>query len=160
MLLSWARDLTTEEPQKTNVNRNRFHGYVGSSDAMQKVYNLIEDIGKVDTAVLITGESGTGKELAAEALHAVSSRREKPLIKVDCASVAENLLESELFGHRKGAFTGADRDREGRLFQADGGTLFLDEIGDISPRTQLLLLRFLQEKTFTPVGHEKHFFSM
>ncbi len=122
---------------------------------MQKVYNLIEDIGKVDTAVLITGESGTGKELAAEALHAVSSRREKPLIKVDCVSVAENLLESELFGHRKGAFTGADRDRTGRLLQADGGTLFLDEIGDISPRTQLLLLRFLQEKTFTPVGHDK-----
>ena len=150
-----ARDLTTEEPRKTNENRNRFHGYVGSSDAMQKVYNLIEDIGKVDTAVLITGESGTGKELAAEALHAVSSRREKPLIKVDCVSVSENLLESELFGHRKGAFTGADRDRTGRLLQADGGTLFLDEIGDISPRTQLLLLRFLQEKTFTPVGHDK-----
>ncbi len=150
-----ARDMTTEAPRETNENRTRFHGYVGSSDAMQKVYNLIEDIGKVDTAVLITGESGTGKELAAEALHAVSSRREKPLIKVDCVSVAENLLESELFGHRKGAFTGADRDRTGRLLQADGGTLFLDEIGDISPRTQLLLLRFLQEKTFTPVGHDK-----
>lgn len=150
-----ARDLTVDEPLKTSKNRSRFHGYVGSSDAMQKVYKLIEDIGKVDTAVLITGESGTGKELAAEALHAVSSRSEKPLIKVDCVSVAENLLESELFGHRKGAFTGADRDRTGRLLQADGGTLFLDEIGDISPRTQLLLLRFLQEKTFTPVGHDK-----
>lgn len=150
-----ARDLTVEEPLRTSENRSRFHGYVGSSDAMQKVYKLIEDIGKVDTAVLITGESGTGKELAAEALHAVSSRSDKPLIKVDCVSVAENLLESELFGHRKGAFTGADRDRTGRLLQADGGTLFLDEIGDISPRTQLLLLRFLQEKTFTPVGHDK-----
>ena len=121
---------------------------------MQKVYKLIENIGKVDTAVLITGESGTGKELAAEALHAESARHKKPLIKVDCVSVAENLLESELFGHRKGAFTGADRDRTGRLLQADGGTLFLDEIGDISPRTQLLLLRFLQEKTFTPVGQD------
>ncbi len=150
-----ARDMTTEEPRKFIENRSRFHGYVGSSDAMQKVYKLIEDIGKVDTSVLITGESGTGKELAAEALHAVSSRREKPLIKVDCVSVAETLLESELFGHRKGAFTGADRDRTGRLLQADGGTLFLDEIGDISPRTQLLLLRFLQERTFTPVGHDK-----
>ena len=149
-----ARDMTSDRPE-TNKNRSRFHGYVGSSDAMQKVYQLIENIGKVDTAVLITGESGTGKELAAEALHAESSRNMKPLVKVDCVSVAENLLESELFGHRKGAFTGADRDRTGRLLQADGGTLFLDEIGDISPRTQLLLLRFLQEKTFTPVGQDK-----
>lgn len=150
-----ARDMTIDEPREINENRTRFHGYVGSSPAMQEVYKLIENIGKVDTAVLITGESGTGKELAAEALHAESTRRDKPLIKVDCVSVAENLLESELFGHRKGAFTGADRDRAGRLLQADGGTLFLDEIGDISPRTQLLLLRFLQEKTFTPVGQDK-----
>jgi DNA-binding NtrC family response regulator len=150
-----ARDLTMEEPQEAKETRSRFHGYIGSSPAMQEVYSLIENIGKVDTAVLVTGESGTGKELAAEALHAESSRRDKPLIKVDCVSVAEELLESELFGHKKGAFTGADRDREGRLLQADGGTLFLDEIGDISPRTQLLLLRFLQEKTFTPVGENK-----
>ncbi len=150
-----ARDMSIDEPLEIHKHRNRFHGYVGSSPAMQKVYNLIENIGKVDTAVLITGESGTGKELAAEALHAESSRRDKPLIKVDCVSVSENLLESELFGHRKGAFTGADRDRPGRLLQADGGTLFLDEIGDISPRTQLLLLRFLQEKTFTPVGQDE-----
>lgn len=150
-----ARDITIDEPQEVKETRNRFHGYVGSSPAMQKVYSLIENIGKVDTAVLITGESGTGKELAAEALHAESSRRDKPLIKVDCVSVSEELLESELFGHRKGSFTGADRDRPGRLLQADGGTLFLDEIGDISPRTQLLLLRFLQEKTFTPVGEDE-----
>jgi len=150
-----ARDMTIDEPREINENRTRFHGYVGSSLAMQEVYKLIENIGKVDTAVLITGESGTGKELAAEALHAESSRRDKPLIKVDCVSFAEGLLESELFGHRKGAFTGADRDRTGSLLQADGGTLFLDEIGDISPRTQLLLLRFLQEKTFTPVGQDK-----
>lgn len=150
-----ARDMTIVEPLEINENRNRFHGYVGSSSAMQAVYKLIENIGKVDTAVLIVGESGTGKELAAEALHAESSRRDKPLVKVDCVSVSENLLESELFGHRKGAFTGADRDRAGRLLQADGGTLFLDEIGDISPRMQLLLLRFLQEKTFTPVGQNE-----
>jgi len=150
-----ARDMTSEEPRTINDNRRRFHGYVGSSDVMQKVYQLIENIGKVDTAVLITGESGTGKELAAEALHAESSRHERALVKVDCVSVTENLLESELFGHRKGAFTGAARDRAGRLLQADGGTLFLDEIGDISPRMQLLLLRFLQEKTFTPVGQDE-----
>ncbi|MEN8199977.1 MAG: sigma 54-interacting transcriptional regulator [Thermodesulfobacteriota bacterium] len=149
-----ARDITLEEPEEIKEVRNHFHGYVGSSPAMQKVYSLIENIGKVDTAVLVTGESGTGKELAAEALHAESSRRDKPLIKVDCVAVAQELQESELFGHRKGAFTGADRDRPGRLLQADGGTLFLDEIGDISPRTQLLLLRFLQEKSFTPVGQD------
>ncbi len=150
-----ARDITIEEPHAIKETRSRFHDYIGSSPVMQKVYRLIENIGKVDTAVLVTGESGTGKELAAEALHAESSRRDKPLVKVDCVSVAEELLESELFGHKKGAFTGADRDRQGRLLQADGGTLFLDEIGDISPRTQLLLLRFLQEKTFTPVGENE-----
>ena len=147
-----ARDLSSDLPQENKRQRNHFHGYVGSSEVMQDVYRLIENIGKVDTAVLITGESGTGKELAAEALHAESPRSDKALIKVDCVSVAENLLESELFGHVKGAFTGAERNRGGRLLQADGGTLFLDEIGDISQRTQLLLLRFLQEKTFTPVG--------
>ena len=150
-----ARDMTVAKPLDRDHHRTSFHGFVGSSPAMQKVYSLIENIGKVDTSVLITGESGTGKELAAEALHAESSRHDKPLIKMDCASFSENLLESELFGHRKGSFTGADRDRAGRLLQADGGTLFLDEIGEISPRTQLFLLRFLQEKTFTPLGQEK-----
>ncbi|MCL2457671.1 MAG: sigma 54-interacting transcriptional regulator [Desulfobulbus sp.] len=147
-----ARDLETTKTSERNQSRTSFHGFVDSSPAMQKVYGLIENIGKVDTSVLVTGESGTGKELAAEALHAESSRHNRPLIKLDCASFSENLLESELFGHRKGAFTGADRDRAGRLLQADGGTLFLDEIGEISPRTQLFLLRFLQEKTFTPLG--------
>lgn len=149
-----ARDITLPEPAENRAIRNRFHGYVGASPLMQDVYRLIENVGKVDTAVLITGESGTGKELAAEALHFESPRQKMPLIKVDCAAIAEELLESELFGHKKGAFTGADRDRPGRLLQADHGTLFLDEIGDISPRTQLRLLRFLQEKTFTPVGQD------
>lgn len=150
-----ARDMETEKPFARNQHRATFHGFVDSSPAMQKVYNLIENIGKVDTSVLVTGESGTGKELAAEALHAESARCDKPLIKLDCASFSENLLESELFGHRKGAFTGAERDRPGKLLQADGGTLFLDEIGEISPRTQLFLLRFLQDKTFTPVGQDE-----
>lgn len=149
-----ARDITLTEPEIGSNSRNKFHGYVGSSQAMQSVYNLIENVGKVDTAVLVTGESGTGKELAAEALHAESGRSDMPLIKVDCAAMAESLLESELFGHKKGAFTGADKDRPGRLLQADKGTLFLDEIGDVSPRMQLRLLRFLQEKTFTPVGRD------
>lgn len=150
-----ARDMTIAKPLDKNQHRTSFHSFVGSSPAMQKLYSLIENIGKVDTSVLVTGESGTGKELVAEALHAESSRRDKPLVTMDCASFSENLLESELFGHRKGSFTGADRDRAGRLLQADGGTLFLDEIGDISPRTQLFLLRFLQEKTFTPLGQDE-----
>ncbi len=149
-----ARDITMPEPETGIHSRNKFHGYVGSSQVMQNVYNLIENVGKVDTAVLVTGESGTGKELAAEALHAESGRRDKALVKVDCAAMPEDLLESELFGHIKGAFTGAEKDREGRLLQAHNGTLFLDEIGDISPRMQLRLLRFLQEKTFTPVGKD------
>ncbi len=149
-----ARELTPRKRADDGEDRNHFHGFVGSSEIMQGVYRLIENVGKVETSVLISGESGTGKELAAEALHAQSPRRAMPLIKVDCASLPEDLLESELFGHRKGAFTGAERDRPGRLLQADRGTLLLDEIGDITPRMQLRLLRFLQEMTFTPVGRD------
>ena len=149
-----ARDISVGLPDSHEEQRKQFHGFIGVSHVMQGIYRLIENVGKVDTAVLVTGESGTGKELAAEALHAESKRRDMPLVKVDCASVSEDLLESELFGHRKGAFTGADRNRPGRLLQADHGTLFLDEIGDISSRMQLRLLRFLQEMTFTPVGQD------
>ncbi len=149
-----ARDITLPTPEIDSGSRNNFHGYVGSSHSLHGIYSLIENVGKVDTAVLVTGESGTGKELAAEALHAESSRQHMPLIKVDCAAISEELLESELFGHKKGSFTGASSDRQGRLILADKGTLFLDEIGDISPRMQLRLLRFLQEKTFTPVGQD------
>ncbi|MEE4166016.1 MAG: sigma 54-interacting transcriptional regulator [Desulfocapsaceae bacterium] len=135
-------------------HRNSFHRFIGGSEPMQSVYTTIENVGRVDTTVLITGESGTGKELAAEALHRESPRKNKALIKVDCTAMPENLLESELFGHKKGAFTGADKDRKGHIIQADGGTLFLDEIGEISALTQLRLLRFLQEKTFYPVGSD------
>ena len=149
-----ARDISPALPEELQDERPGFHRFIGVSGVMQDVYRLIENVGRVDTAVLITGESGTGKELAAEALHAESRRRDRPLVKVDCAAMPEDLLESELFGHRKGAFTGADRDRPGRLLQADKGSLFLDEIGDISPRMQLRLLRFLQEKTFNPVGQD------
>ena len=147
-----VRDVTRAEEQNVPSQREQFHGFVGASQVMQSIYRLIENVGKVETAVLIAGESGTGKELAAEALHAESSRSTMPLVKVDCGALPEELLESELFGHRKGAFTGADRDRPGRLLQADKGTLLLDEIGDITHRMQLRLLRFLQEMTFTPVG--------
>jgi len=136
------------------TSRSRFHRFIGSSDVMQTLYTTIENVGRVDTTVLITGESGTGKELTAEALHNESRRKNGPLIKVDCTAIPENLLESELFGHKKGSFTGADKNRQGHILQADGGTLFLDEIGDISAMTQLRLLRFLQEKTFYPVGSD------
>jgi len=150
-----ARDLTHLEDLDKRGPRTNFHRFVGKSKPMQRIYALIESVGKVDTTVLITGESGTGKELVAEALHEESPRRSRPLVKVDCTAIPEDLLESELFGHKKGSFTGADRDRLGRILQADGGTLFLDEIGDISPRMQLRLLRFLQERTFYPVGQDQ-----
>jgi len=147
------RDMTSKIPQQAG-RRSSLHRIIGASDAMQTVYTMIENVGRVDTTVLVTGESGTGKELVTEALHLESHRRNRPLIKVDCTAIPENLLESELFGHKKGSFTGADQDRMGRILQADGGTLFLDEIGDISPMMQLRLLRFLQEKTFYPVGRD------
>ncbi len=147
------RDMSVAENTKDS-KRSSFHRFIGSSSAMQTVYTMIENVGRVETTVLITGESGTGKELAAEALHQESPRSKKPLVKVDCAAIPETLLESELFGHKKGSFTGADRDRKGLILQADGGTLFLDEIGEISAMTQLRLLRFLQEKTFYPVGSD------
>ncbi len=149
-----ARDISLGIPDVEGKKSDRFHGFIGASSVMQDVYRLIENVGRVDTAVLVTGESGTGKELTAEALHEESKRKDMALVKVDCAAMPEDLLESELFGHKKGSFTGADRNRPGRLLQADKGTLFLDEIGDISARMQLRLLRFLQEKTFNPVGQD------
>ena len=125
---------------------------VGSSPAMQQVFKAIEQVAPSRATVLITGESGTGKELAAAAVHENSPRARHPFVKLHCAALAESLLESELFGHEKGAFTGAAARREGHFKIADGGTLFLDEIGDISPATQVKLLRFLQERTFERVG--------
>jgi len=133
---------------------DRLHHLVGSSPVMHRLFETIRNVGGVDAAVLIGGESGSGKELVAEALHYESRRKNGPLVKVDCTAIPDNLLESELFGHRRGAFTGASQDRQGRLVQADGGTLFLDEIGDISPRMQLRLLHFLQERNFYPVGRD------
>ncbi|RME41178.1 MAG: sigma-54-dependent Fis family transcriptional regulator, partial [Deltaproteobacteria bacterium] len=120
--------------------------------AMQKLYKLIHSLASVDTTVLVTGESGTGKELVAEALHRMGDRSKGPLIKFNCAALPENLLESELFGHVKGAFTGAVSNKIGRFQKASGGTIFLDEIGDISPAMQVRLLRVLQEKTIERVG--------
>lgn len=132
--------------------RRQFHNLIGKSEKMQKVYDLIDNLVDVETTVLITGETGTGKELIAEALHYRGRRSQKPLVKVNCSALSENLLESELFGHVKGAFSGAVQDKIGRFQRANGGTIFLDEIGDISPRTQLQLLRVVQEKEFERVG--------
>lgn len=132
--------------------RKEYAGMIGASDEIRKIYSLIDDLADIGSTVLITGETGTGKELVAGALHHEGIRRGKPFIKVNCSAIAENLLESELFGHVKGAFTGAVMDKAGRFESANGGTIFLDEIGDISPRMQLRLLRVLQEKEFERVG--------
>ncbi|MBM4361060.1 MAG: sigma-54-dependent Fis family transcriptional regulator [Deltaproteobacteria bacterium] len=132
--------------------RYRFENIVGSSPEMQGVFKTIAQVAQSRATVLVSGESGTGKELVAAAIHHRSPRSGGPFVKLHCAALAENLLESELFGHERGAFTGADRRREGRFEQANGGTLFLDEISEISPATQVKLLRVLQEREFERVG--------
>lgn len=132
--------------------RQGLHNMLGKSRQMQKIYSMVEVLANVESSVLISGESGTGKELAAEAMHYLGTRKNKPLVKVNCSALSESLLESELFGHVKGAFTGAVHDKIGRFQKADGGTIFLDEIGDLSLKVQATLLRVLQEKQFERVG--------
>jgi DNA-binding NtrC family response regulator len=129
--------------------------FVGESHVMQKVFNVIDKLAKVNTPVLIRGESGTGKELVAKAIHFNGPRKDGKFVTINLAAVPESLIESELFGHEKGAFTGAIERKIGKFQYADGGTLFLDEIGDISPTMQVKLLRVLQERTFTPVGSNR-----
>ncbi|MBL4901310.1 MAG: sigma-54-dependent Fis family transcriptional regulator [Desulfocapsa sp.] len=138
--------------RKEMFDRTGYSGMVGKSKQMQQVYELIEKVAPTPSSVLITGESGTGKELVAKAIHFNSRRVDKPYITVNCAALAENLLESELFGHEKGAFTGAVAMRKGRFELADGGSLFLDEIGEIPLALQAKLLRAIQEKSFERVG--------
>ena len=152
--ISLVKELTNKVAnlQKNTIRIKGSDRLVGKSDAMQEVYHRIELAQNSDAAILIFGETGTGKELVAEAIHSGSARKNAPLVKVNCSALPESLLESELFGHVKGAFTGAVRDKIGRFELAEGGIIFLDEIGDISPLIQLKLLRVIQEKEFERVG--------
>lgn len=129
-----------------------FENIIGKSSSIKKVYEMIEAVAETDSTVLISGNSGTGKELVARALHFKSHRKNKPFIAVNCGAISENLIESELFGHKKGAFTGAISDKDGYMKAANGGTLFLDEISEMPPQLQVKLLRAIQEKEYTPVG--------
>ncbi len=148
-------DTTTNETQPFPTEQYEFYNMIGISSVMQKVFNRINDLSDTDASVIISGASGTGKELVAKALHFSSIRAENPMVTVNCSALSRHLLESELFGHTKGAFTGAVKDKIGRFQAADGGTIFLDEIGDISPDIQIKLLRVLQEQTFEQVGDSK-----
>jgi DNA-binding NtrC family response regulator len=135
--------------------RYSFGNILGKNSRMQEIYELISDISNTDSTVLIQGESGTGKELIARAIHFNSYRKTKPFVVANCSAYSQNLLESELFGHEKGSFTGAIRRKVGRFELANGGTIFLDEIGEVSPPTQILLLRVLQDHRFERVGGEE-----
>lgn len=156
-MVSGAVAVIRDETRLVHLERSlqqwgRFHGITGASAPMQRVYSMIDSLANVPTTVLINGESGTGKELVAAALHRGGARSKWQFVKVNCSALSEHLLESELFGHVRGAFTGAISDKIGRFQKAHGGTLFLDEIGDISPAVQMRLLRVLQESEFERVG--------
>jgi two-component system, NtrC family, response regulator AtoC len=145
-------NLLFKEQIRRMEDRFRFGNLVAKSTVMQHVFELAAKVAPYDTTILIVGESGTGKELVAQAIHYAGPRAHKPLVPVNCGGIPESLLESELFGHVKGAFTGADRTRKGLFEEADGGTLFLDEIGEMPPPLQVKLLRVLQESEIRPVG--------
>ncbi len=144
---SWLQTIETNASLQQN-----FHGILSRAPQMQPVFQIIQSAAKTDVTVLVRGESGTGKELVARAIHTLSSRRDKPFIAINCAALSLNLLESELFGHVRGAFSGAIKDHPGLFNQAEGGTLFLDEIAELPLELQAKLLRVIQEKTYTPVG--------
>jgi DNA-binding NtrC family response regulator len=158
------KDLHDELKREKNKNillsqalekRYSFGNILGKNSRMQEIYEFISDIANTDSTVLIQGESGTGKELIARAIHFNSHRKTKPFVVANCSAYSQNLLESELFGHEKGSFTGAIRRKVGRFELAHGGTIFLDEIGEVSPPTQILLLRVLQDHRFERVGGEE-----
>ncbi len=150
------RDLTLVEALRKEVEKSfSFEDIISRNQKMREIFNILPDVARSDSTILIEGESGTGKELMAKAIHNLSTRRNKPLVVVNCGAIPDTLLESELFGYKAGAFTGATRDKPGRFAQADGGTVFLDEIGDVSPALQVRLLRVLQDKSFQPLGGTK-----
>jgi transcriptional regulator with PAS, ATPase and Fis domain len=136
-------------------NRYTFHDMIGKAPAMRRIFEMVDVVAPSDATVLIEGATGTGKDLLAKVIHSSSPRSAKPLVKVNCAAIPENLIESEIFGYVKGAFTGADRDKPGRFSDADGGTIFLDEIGDLPLSLQAKLLRVLEDKEFYPLGSRR-----
>ena len=136
-------------------NRYTFHDMIGKAPAMRKIFEMVDVVAPSDATILIEGATGTGKDLLAKVIHSSSPRSAKPLVKVNCAAIPENLIESEIFGYVKGAFTGADRDKPGRFSDADGGTIFLDEIGDLPLSLQAKLLRVLEDKEFYPLGSRR-----
>jgi PAS domain S-box-containing protein len=147
------RDLSDIEELRKEIESNyTFEDIISKNKKMQDIFNILPDIAESESSVLIEGPSGTGKELIARAIHNLSPRKEKPLIAINCGALPENLLESELFGYKAGAFTDAKKDKPGKISLADGGTIFFDEIGEIQPMIQVKLLRFLQEKEFEPLG--------
>ncbi|TFH92351.1 sigma-54-dependent transcriptional regulator [Vibrio ouci] len=143
------------EDIENKFDRNRFHGFIGSSLPMQGVYKIIDSVAPTSASVFVIGESGTGKEVCAEAIHQESKRKDKAFIAINCGAIPKDLMESEIFGHVKGAFTGATADRKGAASMANGGTLFLDELCEMELEMQKKLLRFLQTGTFTPLGATK-----
>ncbi len=150
------RDLSVVEAlRKELYERHSFLDIISKSKEMQRLFGLLEQVSESDSTVLLQGESGTGKELFAKAIHSLSSRRDGPMITVNCGSLPDTLLESELFGYKAGAFTDAKKDKQGRLAIAQGGTLFLDEIGDVSPALQVRLLRVFQDRVYEPLGGTK-----
>lgn len=148
---------TLVDKLKVNLDQTHFHGFIGASLSMQSVYQTIKSVAPTTASVFINGESGTGKEVCAEAIHLESERRNKPFIALNCAAIPKDLLESEIFGHVKGSFTGATTDRKGAAMMADGGTLFLDELCEMELEMQKKLLRFLQTSKITPLGSNKEY---
>ncbi|MEK7210591.1 MAG: sigma 54-interacting transcriptional regulator, partial [Candidatus Binatota bacterium] len=148
------RELTDEKSDEASSSF-RFGGVVGQGGGIDKIYRLVQKVAATDTNILIAGDSGTGKELVARAIHSNGPRKDRPFVPVNCGAIPENLIESELFGHVRGAFTGAVSDHDGLFKQADGGSIFLDEVGELPLHLQVKLLRVLQEKSFTPVGGSK-----
>jgi len=150
------RDLSAIEDLRRELTRSHnYHNIISKSPLMHRIFDILPSVAVSESTVLIEGPSGTGKELLAHAIHDLSPRAKKPLVVVNCGALPDTLLESELFGHVRGAFTDATKDRQGRFAIAEGGTIFLDEIGDVSPALQVRLLRVIQEKTYEPVGASK-----